>query len=683
MAMRTGEHEMGLKKIIDLTRMISIVILLLHFYVSCYGAFKAWGWTHTIVDRIVTNIGHTGLFSSFHKAKWVALGFLALSLLGAKGKKEESFNYRTAVAYLLTGLLLYFISVLCLQMQVGYTVIAVTYMSITSLGFILFLTGGSLLTRIIKLRLKKDVFNKLNESFPQEERLIENKYSLNFPARYQLKGKSRTSWVSLPNNFRGLLVQGLSGSGKTAFVVKEIIRQQISKGFAMFIHDLKYPDLTRVAYYHFLQNRHRYKAPPAFYILNFDTPIHRCNPVMVEAMKSITDAASASRAILLGLNQDWIEKQGDFWVESSINFVTALIWFLRRYKDGLYCTLPHVIELSQVEFDKLFSILRAEPTLEVLVSPFIKAYQEDAGKQLIGQISGAAISLGTLSTENLYYVLSGDDFTMTVNDPKAPKIVCVANNPQVSNIYSAVISLYLNNLQKLIKEQEEQPCGILLEEFANISISWHGVDKFLSICRSYLVSTTLVIQDASQLILHYGKRQADVILSMVGNIISGQVTGESARLLSERFGKIMQDRESVSVNSTETSVSHSRQLDYAIPQSTIATLSSGEFVGVVADNPDQRISQKMFHAEFLMDFNRQARQQVASSDLPQQTENSQVIQNNYLRIKQEAKKIVQDELERIMNTPGLEGVIVRKDERVEKNKSRFKPSVNSDFCGIN
>lgn len=659
MAMRTGEHEMGLKKIIDLTRLISIVILMLHFYVTCYGAFKAWGWTHAIGDRVLTNIGNTGLFSSFHKAKWIALGFLALSLLGAKGKKEESFNYRTAIAYLLTGLLLYFISVLCLKIQMDDAVITTAYIGITSLGFILFLTGGSLLTRIIKLRLSKDVFNKLNESFPQEERLIENQYSLNFQARYQLKGKTRPSWVNLPNSFRGLLVQGLSGSGKTAFVVKEIIRQQISKGFAMFIHDFKYPDLTKVAYYHFLQNRHRYKAEPAFYILNFDQPNNRCNPLMIQSLNSITDAASASRAILLGLNQEWLEKQGDFWVESSINFVTALIWFLRKYENGKYCTLPHVIELAQVEFEKLFSMLRAEPTLEVLVSPFIKAYQEDAGKQLIGQISGAAISLGTLSTENLYYVLSGDDFTMTVNDPNAPKLICIANNPQVSNIYSAVISLYLNNLQKLLKEQEQQPCGILLEEFANIS--WQGVDKFLSVCRSYLVSTTLVIQDASQLTLHYGKRQADVILSMVGNIISGQVTGESARHLSERFGKIMQDRESLSLNSTETSVSRSKQLDYAIPQSTIAALSSGEFVGVVADNPDQRIPQKMFHSEFLMDFGKQSGQQVAPLDLPQQVVDSQVLRENFLRVKQEAKKIVQDELERIMNTPGLEGVIVKRE----------------------
>lgn len=653
-----SENEMGLKKVMDMTRAISVVILLLHFYFYCHGAFKDWHLTDTISDRILGNLAKTGLFTPFLKSKLIALGFLLLSLLGASGRKSEKLNYRTALAYLLTGLLLYFISMLALYLPAGGKTIAITYMSITGSGYLLVMTGASLLTRIIKLKLSDDVFNKQNETFPQEERLIENKYSLNFPARYNLKGKVRPSWVNIPSPFRGLLVMGLSGSGKTLFIVKEIIRQQIEKGYAMFIHDFKYPDLTSVAYYHFQRNRHRYKAPPRFYILNFEDIRHRCNPLMVSSIRSITDAASASRAILLGLNQDWIDKQGDFWVESSVNFVTCLIWFLRTYKNGIYCTLPHVIELAQVELDKLFSILKAEPTLEVLVNPFIKAYQEEAGKQLIGQISGAAISLGTLSTENLYYVLSGDDFTMAVNDPQHPKIVCIANNPQVSNVYSGIISLYLNNLQKLLKEQEEQPCSILLEEFANIS--WHGVDKFLSVCRSYLVSVTLVIQDASQLILHYGRRQADVILSMVGNIISGQVTGESARALSERFGKILQDRESLSINSSDTSVNRSKQLDYAIPQSTISTLSSGEFVGMVADNPDQRIPQKMFHAEFQVDFKAIAKGHASYPPLPKSIIDSKTIRDGYLRIKQEIKTLVEDEMERLMNTPGMEGMIARK-----------------------
>ncbi len=345
-------------------------------------------------------------------------------------------------------------------------------------------------------------------------------------------------------------------------------------------------------------------------------------------------------------------------MESSINFTTALIWFLRLYQDGRYCTLPHVIELAQTPLDKLFAILAAEPTLEVLITPFIRALEGDAGKQLIGQISGAAISLGTLASEKLYYVLSGDDFTMDINDPEHPKIMCIANNPQVSNIYSAIISLYLSTLQKLLKEQQQQPCGILLEEFANIS--WYNADKFLSVCRSYLVNVTLVIQDASQLILHYGEKQAKVILSMVGNVISGQVTGESAKQLSERFGKIMQDRQSMTINSSDTSVSKSRQLDYAIPQSTIASLSAGEVVGVVADNPDQRIGQKMFHAQVQFDFDSLKREEAGFKSLPEKLVDEESIRRNFLRIKLEVKAIVEEEIERAVNTPGVANILNKK-----------------------
>ena len=104
-------------------------------------------------------------------------------------------------------------------------------------------------------------------------------------------------------------------------------------------------------------------------------------------MLDITDAIESSRTILLGLNREWIRRQGDFFVESPINFLAAIIWFLRKYQDGIYCSLPHIIELMQVEYDKLFTILRTEPGIEALINPFISAYINDVMEQLEGQIA--------------------------------------------------------------------------------------------------------------------------------------------------------------------------------------------------------------------------------------------------------------------------------------------------------
>ncbi len=392
--MQTGENEQGLRKILDMTRMIGMALLLIHFYYYCYAAFKSWE-LREITDRLLQNIYNTGLFSSFNKSKLIALVVLIISLFGARGRKNEKMSFKTAFTYIITGLLLYFVSYAVMMLRFDISSVAITYMIVTVSGFILVLTGGTLLSRIINLKLNNSVFNSLNETFPQEERLLSNEYSINLPARYNLKGKLRKSWINIINPFRGVLIMGSPGSGKSYFVFQHIIKQHIQKGFSMFVYDFKFDDLTKIAYNQFLQNKNKYKVTPEFCVINFDdlNRSHRCNPLDASTMHDITDAAESSRTIMLGLNQAWIKKGGDFFVESPINFVTALIWFLCNYNKGKYCTLAHVIELAQISYDKLFSILRAEPEIEVLMNPFVTAYLNEAKEQLEGQIASAKISL--------------------------------------------------------------------------------------------------------------------------------------------------------------------------------------------------------------------------------------------------------------------------------------------------
>lgn len=650
----TGENEQGLRKIVDLTRFASIFILLLHFYYYCYVAFEHWEITSTITDRLMKNISNTGLFHNQLTSKFMALGLLVISLFGAQGKKDEKINWKSIAAYLLIGLLLYFSSQLFFKLQYDVQTVAIVYITATGIGFLLILAGGNLLSRLIKLNLGDDVFNSLNETFPQEERLISNEYSINLPARYNLKNRVRKSWINIINPFRGLLVIGSPGSGKSWFVIQHVIKQHIEKGFAMFVYDFKYDDLSRIVYNWLQKNKHNYSIKPSFYVINFDnlSVSHRCNPLDPNSMNDITDATESARTILLGLNREWINKQGDFFVESPINFVTAVIWFLRKYADGKYCTLPHVIELMQAEYDELFPVLNTQPEIEVLVNPFITAYQNDAMEQLEGQVASAKIGMARLAAPQLYWVLSGNDFTLDINNPKHPKIVCVGNNPEKQQIYGAVLSLYVSRLVRQVNKKGMQKCSLVFDEFP--TIYFNNIDSLIATARSNKVATTLAMQDFSQLKKDYGREQADVIVNITGNIISGQVMGETSKLLSERFGKIMQDRQSVSINRMDTSISHSKQLDAAIPASKIAALSSGEFVGMVADDPLEKIKLKMFHSEIINDHEKLNAEVNNYRDIPVVSNvTQQQVLDNYYQVKMDIKRLIGEEVGRLKEMKSL------------------------------
>jgi hypothetical protein len=638
--MQTGENEQALRKIIDFTRLLSLAILIVHFYLACYPAFQALGLTKPLVNHVVLPLSRMVIFKKVLYAKASALLLLLASLIGSKGKKDETIRVKTIVTYCLSGLIIYFISDLLLRLNYTFNTIAILYISLTSLGYFLIMSGGSLLFRMIKLNLGKDIFNKDNESFPQEERLLENEYSINLPAIYNLKGKPRKSWINIINPFRGTLIGGSPGSGKSYFVIRHIIQQHIQKGFTMLVYDFKYDDLTKIVYNALLKYGHLYKVKPVQYIINLEQIMHRANPLEPHTMIDITDAIDSSRTIMLGLNREWIKKQGDFFVESPINFITAIMWFLKKYENGRYCTLPHVIELAQVEYKDLFEVLLQEPEIEVLINPFVSAWQNEAYEQLEGQIASAKISLARISSPQLYYVLSGNDFSLDINNPEEPKIVCLANNPQKSQVYGAVLSLYINRINKLVNRKNQQKCSMIFDEFP--TIYFNGIDNLIATARSNKVAVTLAVQDYSQLKKDYGREQAEVILNIVGNVVFGQVTGDTAKQLSERFGKINQEKESVSINSQDTSISKSVQLDYAIPASKISGLSSGEFVGMVADDPDNKIDLKAFHNAIQNDHEaiRQEEARYQAIPLVRDVDQAEVLMN-YHQIKEDIKILVE------------------------------------------
>jgi hypothetical protein len=655
----TGENEMGLRKIIDLTRMISIVLLLIHFYYYCYGAFEQWQLTYKLSDRLLLSIQQSGLFNSFHKSKLFALLFLGISLIGAKGSKSEKHNFKMVTAYLITGLLLYFISRLCFYLKgVEGTIIAMLYFTVTGTGYLLILSSGTTLTRVIKGNLNNGIFNKENETFPQEERLLRNEYSINLPALYNFRGRQRRSWINYINPRRGLLILGSPGSGKSYFLVENIIRQLSDKGFVQFVFDFKFPELSTLAYNYYLKNKSKYPVTPAFYCVNFTNPIHRINPLFPALMNDLVDAIEASKTMLLAINKTWVNRQGEFFVESPINLLAATIWFLRKYLDGKYCTLPHAIELLQLRLEILFSVLNSEPEIQTLIDPFIQSFLADNMETIDSQMASVKIPLGRLSSPLLYYILSGNDFTLDINNPQQPKIFCLGNDPVKADALAPIISLVVDRMNKIINQPGKHKCLTIYDEFARLRAT--SVLNVIGQGRSNDIICVIALQDYSQLKQVYSREEGEVIFNMCGNIACGQVSGETAKLMSERFPRIMQDRQSFSINRNDTSISKSKQLEASIPSSTISALSSGEFVGIVADNPDQPIDLKAYHSKIQNNHEALRKEKESFQPLPEEPIDSSKIKDTYLQIKEDVRQIADVVIEELLNDPAREYLVIRK-----------------------
>ena len=657
----------ALGKIMDFLRAVSIILAIMNVYWYCYEAMHMWGVTIGVVDRILINFNRTGgLFHSILYTKLFSLLLLALSCLGTKGVKAEKMSWNRIWTVLAVGFFLFFLNWWILLLPISYLGNATLYIFTMTAGYICLLMGGLWMSRLLKHNLMEDVFNNENESFMQETKLMENEYSVNLPTRFYYKKKWQRGWINVVNPFRATIVLGTPGSGKSFAVVNNYIKQQIEKGFAMYIYDYKFPDLSEIAYNHLLHHLDAYKVKPQFYVINFDDPrkSHRCNPINPAFMTDISDAYESAYTIMLNLNRSWIQKQGDFFVESPIILLAAIIWFLKIYEKGKYCTFPHAIEFLNRPYAQIFPILTSYDELANYLSPFMDAWEGGAQDQLQGQIASAKIPLSRMISPALYWVMTGDDFSLDINNPKEPKVLVVGNNPDRQNIYSAALGLYNSRIVKLINKKKQLKSSVIIDELP--TIYFRGLDNLIATARSNKVAVCLGFQDFSQLTRDYGDKESKVIQNTVGNVFSGQVVGETAKTLSERFGKVLQQRQSMTINRNDKSTSISTQMDSLIPASKISNLTQGIFVGAVSDNFDERIDQKIFHAEIVVDSVKVSAEMKAYQPIPVIVEFKnedgsdnlkETIEANYRKVKQEILTLVDSEIQRIKNTPALSHLI--------------------------
>ncbi|WP_083627363.1 type IV secretory system conjugative DNA transfer family protein [Mucilaginibacter polytrichastri] len=544
-------------------------------------------------------IGHIVIYQQLIFSKLTTLLLICLVSIGTLAKKKTDLDAKKHIVYpLALGLLLFFGSIVYMgrasPIALPYTSwFNLLYLICSFLGALLISVSMDNISKMIKSGLGKDKWNTEAESFMQPVKRIETPYSVNIPMLFYHNRKVRNGWINICNVFRGTIVIGTPGSGKSFSIVNPFIRQLIAKEFAVCLYDFKFPDLGHIAYYHYLLAKQSGKMKGyAFHVLNLNEieKSRRINPWRADYIRSLADAAETAEALVEALKKgDRSGGSDQFFTQSAINFLASCIYFLSKHADGQYSSLPHVLALLNRSYEEIFNALVSEPELKSLLSPFMTAFHAKAFDQLEGQVGTLKIFISRLATKETFWVFSGDDFNLKISGKDSPGILVLANDPNTQNINSACYSIVINRLTKLINTKGNLPSALIVDEVPTLFV--HKVENLIATARSNKVAVLMGLQELPQFNQQYGKDTAATITSVIGNVLSGSVRNkETLEWLERIFGKSKQLGEGLSIDRNKTSTSLNEKLEVLIPAGKIASLSAGEMVGVIAADAQEKFT---------------------------------------------------------------------------------------------
>ena len=569
--------------------------VLLEAAVFIYLNAPLWGVFFNPLEKI----SHLTVYSSPLFSKLCTFGLICLVSIGTLSKKDTELNPRKQIIIpLACGLFLFFG---CLFFFGRASPLVFAYTSWWDLAYLVCsLTGAFLcslsmdnISKMIRSGLGKDKWNTEAESFMQPVKKVETPYSVNIPMLFYFNKRIRPGWINICNVFRGTIVIGTPGSGKSFSIVNPFIRQLIAKEFAVCLYDFKFPDLGQIAYYHYLKAKQTGKLKGfQFHVLNLDDPekSRRINPWRSDYIRTLADAAETAEALVEALKKgDRSGGSDQFFTQSAINFLASCIYFLSKYADGKYSSLPHVLAMLNRSYEEIFNVLVSEGELRSLMSPFMSAYNAKAFDQLEGQIGTLKIFISRLATKETYWVFSGDDFDLKISARADPGMLVLANDPNTQNINSACYSIVINRLTKLINTKGNLPSALIVDEVPTLFV--HKVENLIATARSNKVAVLMGLQELPQFNQQYGKDTAATITSVVGNVLSGSVRNkETLEWLERLFGKSKQIGEGLSIDRAKTSLSLNEKLEVLIPAGKIASLNAGEMVGVIAADAQEKFT---------------------------------------------------------------------------------------------
>ncbi|MGU9940361.1 type IV secretory system conjugative DNA transfer family protein [Empedobacter brevis] len=533
-------------------------------------------------------------------AKFTTLFLIGLVAIGTRAKKKNDLNIAKSIVIPMTlGLIMIFSSLIWQneasnpsipKLLPGINLYQVIYITLSFLGALILQMGADSISKLMQQKMGKDRWNVEEESFDQNKELKNADTTINIPYLFRYKGKNNNGWMNI-NPFRGTMVIGTPGSGKSFGVINPAIRQMIAKGFCLCIYDFKFPDLAQIAYYHYLlkkskESDYNYN----FHVINLNEveKSRRVNPFKKEYVKTLAEAQEMAEAMVSSLQKGGASAGGgsdQFFTQSAINFLSSCIYFFATYENGKYSDLPHILSFMNRNYKEIFDTLFDHEELTSLLSPFKSAYDNKAFDQLEGQVGTLKIFLSRLATKESFWVFSGDEIELKITSVENPSIVILASDPGTQDINSALYSAVLNRTLRLINSKKNLPGGIIADEFPTIYI--HKIDNIVATARSNKIAVLLGLQELPQLRQFYKKEVADTISAIVGNILSGSARDKNTLdWLEKLFGKIKQKTYSQSISQQGTTTSINEKMDNMIPAGKIAALKTGEMVGMIAQGEE-------------------------------------------------------------------------------------------------
>ena len=553
-----------------------------------------------VVSNLLKNFSKMSFIYPPINAKFATLILIGLVAVGTKAKKKKDLNIATEIVLpIVLGLVLIFSSLIVqneagnvklLKIFPGFNLYQVIYTILSFLGAVILQMGADSISKLMQQKMGKDRWNVEEESFDQNQELIKSDTNINIPYLFRYKGKSNKGWINL-NPFRGTMVIGTPGSGKSFGVINPAIRQMIAKGFCLCIYDFKFPDLAQIAYYHYLMKKSKesdYKYSFNVINLNEVEKSKRVNPFHKKYIQTLAEAQEMAESMVSSLQKGGSSSGGGseaFFTQSAINFLASCIYFFAKLENGKYSDLPHILSFMNRSYQEIFDSLFKNEEIGSLLSPFKTAYENKAFDQLEGQIGTLKIFLSRLATKESFWVFSGDEVELKITDRENPSILILASDPGTQDINSALYSAVLNRTLRLINSKHNLPGGIIADEFPTIYI--HKIDNVVATARSNRVAVLLGLQEIPQLRQFYKKEVADTISAIVGNILSGSARDKNTlEWLEKLFGKIKQKSFSQSISQQGTTTSINEKMDFMIPAGKIAALRTGEMVGMIAQGEE-------------------------------------------------------------------------------------------------